>query len=146
MDNQAEWPLIVRAAQMKALPTGSPAAIEAGLCDVKGRTYTLRLSSAAAVSLSALLTYHTKTKLALTEAIPERPFRVDRFAPAVNIVVESLPRTVRDRIAAALSALTADHPNFNFAMDELGWIVLGGVDELQLTEILRRLSECLASG
>jgi elongation factor G len=74
--------------------------------------------------------------------ISDGPFKVDDFAPAVEIYIEPESDGDPARLAAALSALAADRPNFQFAFDQtVGATILSGIDELQLRELIDALKE-----
>ena len=137
----ADWPLIVRANNMICAPDGtltnSPAAVEIQLSDVKGQTHTLRLSSAAAIMISSFLINYPEAKRAFAEQRVNRPFRIDKFAPAIEIMIELGSDVDFAKLAGALSALTIDHSNFCFAIDRAtGNAILGAIDEMQLAELL----------
>jgi len=74
--------------------------------------------------------------------ISDGPFKVDDFAPAVEIYIEPESDGDPARLAVALSALAADRPNFQFAFDQtVGATILSGIDELQLRELIDALKE-----
>jgi elongation factor G len=136
MESHTPWPLIVRAGYMKTLPPGTQATVEVGLHDAMGQMHALALSSAAALTLCVLLSNHMETELALAE-IPNRPFRIDDFAPAVEVEIKPEAHADQREFAATLSALALRHPNFWFAIDaSAGSARLSGIDELQLGQLI----------
>src|SRR5580700_9915844 len=105
----ADWPLIVGAIDMRSAPDGtlpnSPAAVEIQLSDVKGQTHALKLSSAAAVTICSFLVNYPEAKRPVAEQRVNRPFRIDQFAPAIDLLIESKSDVDLAKLADALSAL-----------------------------------------
>jgi elongation factor G len=97
------------------------------------------------VTLCVFLSNHTETRATPSEAMSHGLFRIDHFAPAIDIEIEAEGDAARSRLVGALSALASDHPNFNFAIDEFGKVVVGGIDELQLARLIDAAQQLLGS-
>lgn len=127
-------PLIVAKGMSTAIDRAGAVTVQ--LPDNKGKIHTLRLTSAAAVGLCVMLSNHSDAKQALAELYSSRPFRVDQFAPAIEIKVEPKTDVDRLKLGAALSALAVDNAQFCFAMNEPTVAILGAIDETKLAQLL----------
>src|ERR1700722_16498631 len=127
-------PLIIGKGMATAIDRAGTVTVH--LPDNTGKVHTLRLTTAAAVGLCVMLSNHSDAKQALAELYSSIPFRVDQFAPAVEIKIEPNTDVDRSKLGAALSALAADNAQFCFAMNESTGVTLGAIDENQLAHLL----------
>lgn len=127
-------PLIIAKGMSTAIDRAGTVTVH--LPDNKGKVHALRLTSAAAVGLCVMLSNHSDAKQVLAGLYSSRPFRVDQFAPAVEIKVEPKTDADRSKLGATLSALAADNAQFCFSMNDPTGATLGAIDEDQLAKLL----------
>lgn len=137
--DSSQWPVIVRAAEMKTRQVNPAVAVEFGLYDATGQRHTLKLSSAAALHTHIFLSTYAKATHMHAPMIQHQQFRIDSFAAAIE--QEVLPDRLedRDRLSAFLSA-RVECPKFSYGIDEAtGSFKLGVIDELQLDQLLQAI-------